>query len=398
MNKVFLNLGRQPLANSFLKDIKKKTLRNEFFYNLKVCFNTKNYLVSIINPVNPKRQYTDKYAHRASESKTMRLAFKKIAKKLLKRFRPKKIMEIGSNDGVFLKNFNKKSVIAVEPCKNLARITKKLFKTYDKFWNLKLSNKLIKEKKGEIDLIFSANTISHIPDLKETFKGIHNILSKQGVLVIEDPSLLKVFKNNSYDQFYDEHVYVFSSISINNIVKKFGLRLFDVEHLTTHGGSNRYYICKEKGKYKKSSRLKKAMKKEISYKLHKTETYLKFSKRVNSSKKKLSDLFLRLRKKNKKIISYGATYKSTTVFNYCKINSKIIDYVTDTTLNKQGKYTPGTHIKIISPEQGMNDSVDFAFLGAWNFKKEIFKKEKKFLKKGGGFITHVPHVTILKKE
>ena len=397
MNKVFLNLGRQPLANSFLKDIKEKTLRNEFFYNLKICFNTKNYLVSIKRPVNPKKQYTDKYAHRASESKTMRLAFKDVAKKLFKRFRPKSIMEIGSNDGVFLKNFNKKSVIAVEPCKNLARITKKLFKTYDEFWNLKLSNKLLKEKKGEIDLIFSANTISHIPNLEETFKGISKILSKNGVLVIEDPSLLKVLKNNSYDQFYDEHVYVFSSLSMKNIVKKFGLRLFDIEHLSTHGGSNRYYICKENGKYKSSSRLKKALKDEISHKLHKIESYFKFSKRVNLSRKKLFNLMKRLKKKKKKIISYGATYKSTTVFNYCKINSKIIDYVTDTTFNKQGKFTPGSHIKIISPKIGINKTVDFAFLGAWNFKKEIFIKEKNFLKKGGRFITHVPKVTILSK-
>ena len=397
MNKVFLNLGRQPLANSFLKDIKEKTLRNEFFYNLKICFNTKNYLVSIKKPVNPKKQYTDKYAHRASESKTMRLAFKDVAKKLFKRFRPKSIMEIGSNDGVFLKNFNKKSVIAVEPCKNLARITKKLFKTYDEFWNLKLSNKLLKEKKGEIDLIFSANTISHIPNLEETFKGISKILSKNGVLVIEDPSLLKVLKNNSYDQFYDEHVYVFSSLSMKNIVKKFGLRLFDIEHLSTHGGSNRYYICKEDGKYKSSSRLKKALKDEISHKLHKIESYFKFSKRVNLSRKKLFNLMKKLKKKKKKIISYGATYKSTTVFNYCKINSKIIDYVTDTTFNKQGKFTPGSHIKIISPKIGINKTVDFAFLGAWNFKKEIFIKEKNFLKKGGRFITHVPKVTILSK-
>ena len=397
MNKVFLNLGRQPLANSFLKDIKEKTLRNEFFYNLKICFNTKNYLVSIKRPVNPKKQYTDKYAHRASESKTMRLAFKDVAKKLFKRFRPKSIMEIGSNDGVFLKNFNKKSVIAVEPCKNLARITKKLFKTYDEFWNLRLSNKLLKEKKGEIDLIFSANTISHIPNLEETFKGISKILSKNGVLVIEDPSLLKVLKNNSYDQFYDEHVYVFSSLSMKNIVKKFGLRLFDIQHLSTHGGSNRYYVCKEDGKYKSSSRLKKALKDEISHKLHKIESYFKFSKRVNLSRKKLFNLMKRLKKKKKKIISYGATYKSTTVFNYCKINSKIIDYVTDTTFNKQGKFTPGSHIKIISPKIGINKTVDFAFLGAWNFKKEIFIKEKNFLKKGGRFITHVPKVTILSK-
>ena len=181
-------------------------------------------------------------------------------------------MEIGSNDGAFLKNFDKKSVVAVEPCKNLARLTKNLFETYDEFWNLKLANKLIK-KKGEIDLIYSANTISHIPNLKETFKGIHNILSKDGVLVIEDPSLLKVLQNNSYDQFYDEHVYVFSSISINNIIQEYGLRLFDIEHLSTHGGSNRYYICKKNGKYKKSLRLEKAIKNEKSYKLHKIESY-----------------------------------------------------------------------------------------------------------------------------
>ena len=210
-------------------------------------------------------------------------------------------MEIGSNDGVFLKNFNKKSVIAVEPCKNLARLTKKLFKTYDEFWNLKLAKKLIKQKKGEIDLIFSANTISHIPNLKETFKGIYNILSKNGVLIIEDPSLLKVLQNNSYDQFYDEHVYVFSSISIDNIIQEYGLRLFDIEHLTTHGGSNRYYICKKDGKYKKSLRLKKALKKETSCGLHKIESYLKFSKRVNLSKKNLFNLIKKLKKRIKKL-------------------------------------------------------------------------------------------------
>ena len=397
MKKDFLNLGRQPIANSFLSSISKNSIKSEYFYNLIISFNTKNFLVSVKKPVNPKIQYTDKYAHRASESKTMRSAFRKIAKKLFKRFRPKKIMEIGSNDGVFLRNFNKKSVIAVEPCKNLARLTKKLFKTYDEFWNLKLANKLIKQKKGEIDLIFSANTISHIPNLKETFRGIYNILSKNGVLVIEDPSLLKVLQNNSYDQFYDEHVYVFSSISINNVIQEFGLRLFDVEHLSTHGGSNRYYICKKNGKYKKSLRLKNAIKNEISYKLHKIESYLKFSKRINLSRKNLFNLMKRLKKKNKKIISYGATYKSTTVFNYCNINSKIIDYVTDTTSNKQGKYTPGTHIKIISPEHGMNNTVDYAFLGAWNFKKEIFKKEKNFLKRGGKFITHVPKVITFSK-
>ena len=98
---------------------------------------------------------------------------------------------------------------------------------------------------------------------------------------------------------------------------------------------------------------------------------------------------------NKKIISYGATYKSTTLFNYCNIDKRYIDYVTDTTINKQGKFTPGKHIPIISPKKGFNESVDYAFLGAWNFKKEILKKEKKFIKRGGKFITHVPFIKIL---
>ena len=397
MNKVFLNLGKQPLANSFLSNIKKITLKNEFFYNLKICFNTKNCLVSIKKPVNPKKQYTNKYAHRASESKTMREAFKNTARRLFKRFKPKQIMEIGSNDGVFLKNFDKKKVIAVEPCKNLAQLTKKMFKTYPDFWNLNLSKKIISKEKKKIDLIFSANTISHIPNLRETFVGINKILSENGVLVIEDPSLLKVLVNNSYDQFYDEHVYVFSALAIQKIVQSYGLRLFDIEEVSTHGGSNRYYICKTNGKYNSTTRLNKIIKKEKSYGINKLNSYKKFAKRVIESKKKLKNLLIFLNKQKKSIISYGATYKSTTVFNFCKINSNLIKYVTDTTLNKQGKYTPGTHIKIISPEEGMNKKVDYAFLGAWNFKKEIFAKENKFLKRGGKFITHVPRVKVLKR-
>jgi methylation protein EvaC len=396
MKKKFLKLGIQPLANSFLSSISKKTLAKEFFYNLEVSFNTNNYLVSISKPVNPKLQYTDKYAHRASESITMRSAFKKIANKLNKKYSPKIVMEIGSNDGVFIRNFSKKKVLAVEPCKNLANLTKIKYKTFPDFWNKRLAKKIfLKSKKA--DLIFSANTISHIPNLKETFDAINLSLSDDGVLVIEDPSLYSVIKNNSYDQFYDEHVYVFSAISISNVVKKSNLRLFDTEEISTHGGSMRYYICKDSAKYTNTQRVNLILKKEKTARLQKFSTYLKFSKRVQKSKKNLIKIFKSLKKNKKNIISYGATYKSSTVFNYCKIGKKFINYVTDTTLNKQGKFTPGQHIPIISPEEGMNDSVDYAFLGAWNFKKEILKKEKNFIKRGGKFITHVPLPKIISK-
>ena len=395
MKKNFLNLGKQPIANSFLSSISTKSLKNEYFYRLILCFDTKNFLVSVKNPVNPKIQYTDKYAHRASESQTMRKAFKSAAKKLQKRFKPRKVMEIGSNDGVFLKNFPKKKVIAVEPCRNLANLTKKKFKTYPNFWNKKLSNKISK-KHSKVDLIFSSNTISHIPNLKETFEAINNILSDRGVLVIEDPSLSSVIKINSYDQFYDEHVYVFSALSISNIVKNYQLKLFDVEKISNHGGSLRYFITKKKNPYRITSRLNKIINEEKKQGLNNFVTFKKFAKKVEKSKQKLVALLTKLKKKNKKIISYGATYKSTTVFNYCKIDNKFFHYVTDTTKNKQGKFTPGMHIPILSPEKGFNESVDYAYLGAWNFKKEIMNKEKDYLKRGGRFITHVPKVKIIK--
>ena len=396
MKKNFLNLGRQPIANSFLSSISKKSLESEYFYNLSISFDTKNFLVSVRRPVNPMIQYTDKYAHRASESQTMRRAFRKTASILQKKFKPKIVMEIGSNDGVFLKNFPKRKVIAVEPCKNLAELTKNSFKTYPNFWNKKLSKKILK-KYSKIDLIFSANTISHIPDLKETFQGIFNIISDVGVFVIEDPSLSSVIKINSYDQFYDEHVYVFSALAMKNIISKYNLRLFDAEKISTHGGSLRYYICKHNSKYKNTKRLAKILNNEKKIGLNNFKTFKKFAKKVKKSKKKLVSLLKKLKSKNKKIISYGATYKSTTVFNYCKIDTNYFHYVTDTTNNKQGKFTPGTHIPIVSPDIGFNDSVDYAFLGAWNFKKEILNKEKKFIKRGGKFITHVPEVKILNK-
>ena len=392
MKKKFLDLGKQPITNSYLN---KKKVKREFFYNLSVGFNEKNYLVSIMNFVNPKKQYTNKYAHRASQSKTMNKSFAKIASRLKKRFKPKRILEIGSNDGVFIKNFKRDKVIAVEPCGNLAKITRQNnFKTYNDFWSKKLAKKIIKNNK-KVDLIYSANTISHIPNLNEVFSAVSLALSKNGIFVFEDPYIGSVVKINSYDQFYDEHVHLFSLLSMSKILSKTDLNVFDVEIINTHGGSIRFYVCKKNSRFKKTKNLKKVKSIEVKQKLHKIDTYRKFSSRVKKSKKDLRSLLSKLKARNKKIISYGATYKSTTVFNYCDIGEKFIDYVIDTTPNKQGKFTPGKHLPIISPEKGLDNNVDYAFLGAWNFEKEIKQKEKSFLRRGGKFIVHVPKVRII---
>ena len=392
-NKVqFLNLGKQPITNNFLI---KKNPKKEFFYNLKLIFYSKSKLVSLAKFVQPKKMFNEKYAHRASGSKTMSLAYSDLAKSIKNKFKPKSILEIGSNDGVFIKHFKKIKNLGVEPCKNLARITTKIgIKTYDEFWTLKTAKKILSQI-GKIEVIYSANTISHIHNLDETFKAINYVLSENGVFILEDPSLVEVLKNKSYDQFYDEHAYVFSISALTNITKKTGLSIFNIEKLKTHGGSNRIYFKKVSNKKIKVSKVvSDHLTEEKKLGINDIKIYKKFSNDVKNSKKKLIKIFKDLKRKKEKIIGYGATYKSSTVLNYCKLDNKYIDYFLDTTPTKIGKFTPGTHIPIFKYKK-IPDDINYAFLGAWNFKDEIFKKEKNFIKRGGKFISHVPYPKII---
>jgi len=394
--KKFLDLGLQPLANKYLtkKDLINK--RKEQFYHLEVGFDNKTKLVSILNKVPSQKMFDNTYPYRSSMSKTMTESFEKLSKKIIRSYNPKLILEIGSNDGSLIKNFNKKKVICVEPCKNLATITKnKGYETYAEYWDIKLAKK-IKSKHQKVDLIYSANTLSHIANLDSVFKSISHIISDDGILIIEDPSLLECLKRVAYDQFYNEHIYVFSTLGIKNIVKKYNLELFNIEKLKTHGGSIRYFIKKiSNSKIKIHNSVKKQLKAELSYKLDKFKTYIEFKNKVEMSKKKLIAIFDKIKKNNKKIIGYGSTAKSVTVLNYCNIKSEILEYFVDTTPNKTKKYMPGTHIYIDKYAKNLLDGVDYIFLGAWNFKEEIFKKEKKFIKNGGKFITHIPTPRII---
>ena len=391
MIKKFLDLGMQPLANKYLtkKDIINKN--KELFYHLEVGFDSKTKLVSILNTVPSKKMFDNNYPYRYSMSQTMILSFKKLAKNLINTYNPNSILEIGSNDGSLIRNFSKKKVICVEPCKNLAKITKRMgYKTYESFWNMRLAKK-IKSKIKNVDLIYSANTLSHINDLNSVFKSITYVLSDDGILIIEDPSLLECLQKVSYDQFYNEHIYVFSLLSINNLIKKYKLEVFNIEKLNTHGGSLRYYIKKvSNNKFEVYKKVKMQLNRELRYGINKYSTYIEFKNKVESSKRKLKQIFLNLKKKNKKIIGYGATAKSSTVLNYCNIKNETLEYFLDTTPNKAGKYMPGTHIYIKEYNKTLLNKANYVFLGAWNFKEEIFKKERRYIKNGGKFITHVP--------
>tara|TARA_R110002020_G_scaffold37124_4_gene111982 strand:+ start:21369 stop:22556 length:1188 start_codon:yes stop_codon:yes gene_type:complete len=395
MSKIeFLDLGMQPIANNFLSSV--SDIKNEYKFRLAVTFDDDTKLVSLSNFVSPDLMFNDSYVYHSSLSKTMRSHFKDAALSFLKDYSPEKVLEIGSNDGVFLKNFSSKrsTAIGVEPCSNFANITRDLgYATYDKFWNNQLAKEIVLNH-GKQDLIFSANCICHIQNLDEAFSAISKTMSSTGIFVFEDPSLLSMINRRSYDQIYDEHAHIFSIIALRNLLDKHDLSIFKVQSLKVHGGSNRIFVC-HKGVRSIEESVSEIISKEIDAGLNTIDAYRRFAYDVEKSKRQLLDIIHELKRKNYKIISYGATSKSTTVFNYCGIGTNLIDYIVDTTPAKHGKLSPGAHIPVISPEEGFNDTVDYAFLGAWNYENEICEKERKFLKKNR-FITHVPYVRFIK--
>jgi methylation protein EvaC len=392
MKRSFLDLGRQPLANNF----KKK--KNKSFYNLKLFFDTKTKLVSINKSFDKKMMFNKTYPYRSSLSLTIKKHYRDLSIKLKKNIRFKNILEIGSNDGAFARNFDKKKIICVEPCLEVGNeLKKKKFKVFIEYFDNKLTKKL-KLKYQKFDLIFSANTITHIANLREVLKNISNLLSEDGVFVLEEPSFLECLKKNAFDQFYNEHLYVLSLISLKNILRTTNLKIFKIENINVHGGSLRYYIAhKENNKFKISKNLTNQLKTEINAGLNKFTTYKDFAKNVRRAKKDLIKIFRDIKQKNGKIVGYGASAKSVTVLNYCNLKEDFFEYFLDTTKNKINKYLPGTGILVKKYQKEILDKYTYYFLGAWNFKKEIFKKEKQIIEKGAKFILHLPAPHIYKK-
>ncbi len=377
----FMSFGQMPIANAFLK---KKYFKNEFFFKMEVGFSKDLSLFQLNDHPKPKMMFNKNYPFYTGSSKNMIKHFKKystwVKKKYLKK--NKNIIEIGSNDGTFLKNFDSKKIncLGFEPSTNVANVAKKKgIRTITKFFTYKNASK-IKKLKGKTDVICAANAICHIPNLTDLIKGIDFLLTEKGVFIFEEPYLGSMFKKVSYDQIYDEHIFMFSVNSIKKIFKLFNFDLIDVLPQKTHGGSMRYVVSRiHKHKIKKS--VKKLLNDEKKMQIDNIKGCIKFKKNCESSKKKLRSKIKTILNTGMNIAGYGATSKSTTILNYCNINYKHIDFICDTTPEKINKYSPGTHIPILPVNYFRENIPDHAFLFAWNHKKEIFKKEKKIIKK-----------------
>ena len=394
--EVINDFGDQPLGNGFLN---KEDLQNEYFYRMKTGFCEESKMFQLLEQPDPKKMFHENYAFFSSTSKHMQSHFKRFYDFVIESDYLSKnpfIVEIGCNDGILIQNFasNGFEHLGVEPSANVANLAKKSkINILEEFFDLDSSNK-IKNTYGSADVILAANVICHIPNIVELAKSVKNLLKNKGVFIFEEPYLGDVVKKISYDQIYDEHVFLFSGLSVQHLFNIVGMELIDLIPQKTHGGSMRYVLA-NKGEFIAKDSVKNILEMEINQGLDKLETFKLFNKNVIKSKNELVKLLTSLKDSGKKVIGYAATSKSTTILNYCGINKNLISHIYDTTPIKIGKLTPGTHIPIKDYKYFMKDRNEYAVLFAWNHSEEIREKEKNFISEGGKWIIFVPEVKII---
>jgi len=387
--KPFMSFGKMPIANGF---IEKKNFSNEFFFNMEVGFAEDISLFQLKDHPTPEQMFNSKYPFFTGSSEFMKTHFLKYANFIKKNYlkNNSKIVEIGSNDGTFLQNFKDSNLdfIGFEPSSNVAEIAnKKDIKTLNNFFNQD-SIEQINEFKNKTDVIYAANVICHVPNLPDLIKSVDKLISREGVFIFEEPYLGAMFEKTSYDQIYDEHIFMFSGSSVQKIFNLFDMELIDLIKQPTHGGSMRYVIAR-KGMRPINKNVERIIGEEKLKNLDNFNFCEKFKNNCESSKKRLKKLLDDYKNDGKKIAGYAATSKSTTILNYCGIGADIIDYICDTTDEKINKYSPGMHIPIVSVDHFRNNMPDIAYLFAWNHKDEIFNKEKEFINKNNKWISHI---------
>lgn len=394
----FISYGKMPIANGFLTP---RQFGDEYFFELRVGFCPKCGMVQLIEQPDREKMFNENYAFFSGTSKRMAEHFKEFAEHVLTDYVKAKdpfVVEIGSNDGIMLQNFYAKNIrhLGIEPSRNVAKVAlEKGINTVCEFFDEAVAKK-ISAKYGQADAFLGANVMCHIPYMHSIIEGIRVLVKPDGIVMFEDPYLGDVIEKTSYDQIYDEHVFLFSVSSVNYLFNMHGMEVVDIEHQATHGGSMRYVIA-HKGARSVSKCALEQLDKEKAMGLDKPRTYERFRKNCEISKRELIALLHKVKDEGKRVVGYAATSKSTTVINYCGITPELIEFIADTTPIKQGKYSPGAHIPIKSREEFAKNYPDYALLFGWNHAEEIMNNEKSFFDSGGKWVIYVPKVHILEK-
>ncbi|MBP9714929.1 MAG: class I SAM-dependent methyltransferase [Candidatus Pacebacteria bacterium] len=364
-----LDLGMQPLANMFLKH---KDVREDTFpldvYLCEICGH-----VQLGTHVEREGIFSD-YIYFSGPNPTLSEHFKKYAEDVKKRvpsWQNDLIIEIGSNDGILLKEFNvnDKNVLGIDPAKNIETVVP----TWREFFNIDVAKRIVKEKGKKAKIIMANNVLAHTFDLKEMLEAFNELLNDDGLIIIEAPWLGDMFENNAYDTIYHEHLSYFSINTLIHLFSKYGFDIVDLEFHKIQGNSFRIFL-KKKGKGEFSEYAKEIAEMEKTKGWTKREAFTKLRENIEKSKNTLVEKLKKLKNEGKTIAGYGAPAKGNTIINYA-VCGEYLDYVIDGMPSKIGFYTPGSKLQVVKREE-VNPDVFVMF--AWNYKEHILKKEKNF--------------------
>ena len=395
---IFAHLGMSPLSNSYLAE--ENLQQMEPFYPLNVFVCDRCFLVQLPEFEPPEHIFSD-YAYFSSYSETWLAHARDYVEQMTARFAldvQSQVIEIGSNDGYLLQYFVKQAIpaLGIEPAENVARVANEAgIPTLTKFFSQETAKELTFQNK-QADLIVANNVMAQVPALNDFVAGLKILLKPQGVITIEFPHLLNLINENQFDTIYHEHFSYFSFMTAEKILAKFGLMIFDVDELSTHGGSLRIYCTHaENGVELTHERVIGLKYKERAAGFNHLKHYLAFNQKIEQTKRTLLEFLINAKSRGKSIAGYGAPAKGNTLLNYCGIQSDFIDYTVDRSPHKQNRFLPGTHIPIYHPDKIGDTKPDYVLILPWNLKNEIIEQMKFIRAWGGKFIVPIPAVEVL---
>lgn len=398
LRQTFVDLGLTPLSNSFLT--LEQLNQKEAVYPLHARVCEKCFLVQLEEFETPESIFSD-YAYFSSYSESWLRHARAYSEAMINRFdlnSGSQVVEIASNDGYLLQYFLKQDipVLGIEPAANVAAAAEqKGIPTLTKFFGVSLATELRAEGRSA-DLLLGNNVLAHVPNLNDFVAGLKILLKPNGVITMEFPHLMRLISGNQFDTIYHEHFSYFSFLTVEEIFARHGLRLFDVEELSTHGGSLRIYAQhQESAGRETTSRVAQLKLSELEAGARRLETFQTFGKQTEETKRALLDFLGKVKREGGSVVGYGAPAKGNTLLNYCDIGRDIIDYTVDLNPHKQGRFLPGSHIPIYSPDRINETRPDYVMILPWNLREEIMSQWERIREWGGQFVVPIPSVEVI---
>jgi len=399
LHNTFVDLGLSPVSNAFVrKDMANNGSR---FYPLHTYVCDECYLVQLEEFEAPEEIFNQDYAYFSSFSDSWLKHAKDYVQLMIDKYsinQSSNVIEIACNDGYLLQYFNEQMipVLGIEPATNVAKVARdKGIPVETSFFGTELALDLV-GKGQQADLLIGNNVLAHVPNINDFVKGMKKILNKEGIITLEFPHLLRLIQENQFDTIYHEHFSYLSLITVKKIFERFGLTIFHVEELPTHGKSLRIYVkhTEDQTKLIENSVLEVELL-EIEFGLNNIETYKSFSEKVKMTKRRILELLIHLKIKGKTIVGYGAPAKGNTLLNYCGIGKDFIDYVVDRNPIKQNTLLPGTLIPVFSPDEIRRTKPDILVIMPWNIKEEIIEQMSYIKEWDGQFVVLIPEPQVL---